>query len=294
MDRDNYEVDIKTWASSLLELEDRAIPTDGIDSTNSIVALSSSYYRTKAFSSTIGVNNIINAADPLLTLATKLRRINVPADAASLHQNICHEIKAFENKAQNFGYRPQLILAARYVLCALLDELIAITLWPDLNWKKYSLVDYFHKDLWDSDHFFLILDRSLQDPETNIDLMELIYLCLRLGYEGKYRNIERGLLELGSITENLLATISYYKEEFSKGFYISPIPFNYLQTRKKSYLHLLPPSWVVSLIMATILLILFGCCYLSLHQTAAPITQYLNDVKNKPMAPLTDNVGAGY
>ncbi len=294
MDRDNYEVDIKTWASSLLELDERPIHSNELHSNNSIVALSSSYYRTKAFSSTIGINNIINAADPLLTLVTKLRRINVPADAAGLHQNICHEIKAFENKVQNFGYRPQLILAARYVLCALLDELIAITLWPDLDWKKYSLVEFFHKDLWDSDHFFLILDRSLQDPETNIDLMELIYLCLKLGYEGKYRNIDRGLNELHSITENLFATITYYKEELSKGFYISPTPLNYLQTRKKSYLHLLPPPWIVSLIMATILLILFSCCYLRLHQTAAPITQYLNGLKNKPMAPSTENIGAGF
>lgn len=294
MDRENYEVDIKTWASSLMELDEYSNDSNRIfakrNDDSSLVALSSTYYRSKAFSSAIGLNNLVNAADPILTLVTKLRRINLPGDASHLHNNICHEIKAFENKAQTYGYRPQLILAARFVLCALLDEMIAITLWPDLDWKKYSLVESFHKDHWESDRFYLILDRSLQDPDGHLDLLELIYLALRLGYEGKYRNIERGLLELRMITDNLFNTILQYKEEFSRNLHICPISLNYLQNRKKNYLHLMPPSWLISLIMVTCLVIMFSCCYFWLHQAASPIIKFLESTPTKS-TPLTTAIG---
>jgi len=238
------------------------------------------YYRSKAFTSTIGINNLINAADPLITLITKLRRISLPPDIALLHQNLCHEIKAFENKAQTLGYRSPLIIAARYVICALLDELIAITLWPSSDHKKYNLVETFHKELWEEDRFFLILERSLQDPAGHIDLLVLIYLCLRLGYEGKYRGMERGHLELRNIIDHLYSVIAYHRDEFSRGLLISLDNPSYTSMKKKIYFHLLPPAWVISAFMILALLFIFTFFYLRLVENASPIVQLLNSLQS--------------
>lgn len=289
MDRDNYEVNIETWASSLMELEE-----GGIDYTHShhhpqshssLVALSTpTYYRSKAYSTYVGINNLVNAADPILTFVSKLRRITNVPDPATLHHNICHEIKAFENKAQTFGYRPQLVMAARFILCALLDELISITFWPDLTWEKYSLVEAFHKDVSNGEQFFTILDRSLQDASAHIDLLELIYLALRFGYEGKYRGMERGLFELRNITDHLYTTIIHHKEEFSRALYLPKAQMNYGLTNKKQYMHLLPPSWLMSILMISCLIMVFIFFYIRLREVSTPIGEFLQSIQTSSVS----------
>jgi type VI secretion system protein ImpK len=282
----DYEMNIESFASSIIELEEdfhlSQKDSKETDTENkALISLATpTYYRSKAFSTTVGINNLINAADPLLTLATKLRKITIPPDITVLHKNLCHEIKAFENKAQTLGYQPSLILAAKYVICALLDELIPLTLWPDLEWKKFSLINYFYKDLWGDDRFFLILERSLQDVAGNIDLLELLYLCLRLGYEGKYRGIGRGHLDLINLTDHVYNLISQYRDEFSRSLLISlDNPSTHHLIRKKKYIHLLPPIWLTSTFMIASLLIVFIFLHMKLLEMASPISQFLNTLQ---------------
>ncbi|MBA2654561.1 MAG: DotU family type IV/VI secretion system protein [Gammaproteobacteria bacterium] len=299
MEREHSEMNIENWANSIVELEENSRPYDPLPSAQisseqaALIPLTMpTYYRSKAFSSTIGINKLINAADPILTLVTKLRQITIPPEVTILHQNLCHEIKAFENKAQTLGYRSQLILAARFVICALVDELIAITLWPGMEWKKYNLVDTFHKDPWEDDRFFLILDRSLQDASGHLDLLELIFVSLRLGYEGKYRTIERGHLELRNITDNLYFVITQYREEFSRSLLISFETPSYHLLRKKHYFHLLPPTWIISAIMIVSLLIMFTFFYLKLIETASPIAELLSNLQTKaPVSHRNNTLG---
>lgn len=291
MDQDHYENHIESWASSLIALEegyfDPASHSLNEQPTAPLIPLGTpTYYRSKAFASTIGINPLINAADPLLTLATKLRKITIPPDCAQLHQNICHELRAFDNKAQTMGYRTQLILAARFIICSLLDELIPMTLWPEMDWKKFSLVDTFHKEDWDNDRFFLILERSLQDAAGHLDLLELIYVCLRLGYEGKYRQLERGHYKLQNLTEHLFSVINHHRDEFSRGLHITLENPNFTQITKKNYLHLLPPAWMVSTLMILLLLSVFTFFYMKLVETASPVTQFLNTLR--PVQEFTD------
>jgi type VI secretion system protein ImpK len=284
-----YDTNIENWANSIIELEESNDHSQSFDDTKisvenkvALVSLSMpTYYRSKAFSSHIGINSLINAADPILIVVTRLRKIMISPDLAILHQNICHEIKAFENKAQTLGYRSPLILAARYVLCALLDELIVITLQLDVQWKKYSLVETFYKDMWKEDRFFLILERSLQDTASHIDLLEFIYICLRLGYEGKYRGMERGHLEIRNITTHLYTAINQHYDESSRGLLISLEKRNYPHAKHKHYFHLLPSIWIISTLTTTILLVLFMFFYLTLTDVAEPITMFLNALQSE-------------
>lgn len=288
MEQEPYLINIENWANSIIELEEnhnyQSRTSDKEHAPNSsLVSTMPTYYRSKAFSSHIGINNLINAADPILTLITKLRRITIPPDINILHQNICHEIKAFENKAENLGYRSQLIIAARYVICALLDEQISLVLWPNKEWKQYSFVETFHKEQWEDDRFFIILDRSLQDAVSHLDLLELIYLCLRLGYEGKYRTIDKGHEALLNITDHLYMVIMQYRDEFSRGLLISLDHFNPIIARKKNYFHLLPPAWLTSTLMIFSLLIIFSIFYFKLIETASPISKFLTTLQTNDL-----------
>lgn len=279
--KENDEVNIETWASSLMELDNLVFEKENTPTypqlSSALVSIGpSTYYRSKGFSSSISINHLISSLDPLLTLITKLQQITTPPDAATLYQNLCHEIKAFENKAQTVSYRSQIISAAKYLICALLDELIVITPWVDTEWEKYNLVTSFYKEKWSDDQFFLILQRSLEDPGAHIDLLEFIFLCLKLGYEGKYRTMDRGHLELQSITVELYRVISHYREGSSKSLHITLENPNYPQALKRNYLHLLPPTWLISSLLVLLVVGIFSFFSLKLMDVASPIYQFID------------------
>lgn len=284
---DNYQMNIECWATSLMELDNlgtaqtEASCFETTSSSTLVPVAPSTYYRTKGFSSTIGINELINSLDPILTLATKLRQFSSTPDAVTLQHNLSHEIKAFENKAQTLAYRPQTVLAAKYVVCTLLDELLS-TPHPqggDMEWKKPLLMESILKERADEgNQFFLILERSLQDPSAHLDLLELIYTCLKLGYEGKYRRIERGHLELRNTTDHLYHVITHYREEYTKNLHVTLENSDSRRSPRGQYYHLFPPSWVITSIFILVLASLFIFFYWSLMQSVAPTYHFMSSL----------------
>jgi type VI secretion system protein ImpK len=86
---------------------------------------------------------------------------------------------------------------AKYLLCSLLDETVLNTPWGSQSgWGHSSLSSLFYKKLVGGEEFFQLLDRMKQQPSEYGDLLELAYLCLSLGFEGKYRYTGSGLMTL--------------------------------------------------------------------------------------------------
>jgi len=104
-----------------------------------------SYYRSKLFTAETDLNSLIAAAAPLFSLIGFITTLPTRPDINQLHQDLCHEIKSFEHLAQQQGYRSQLILAARYCLCALIDEVIQTSPWGETStWSIQNLLTTFH------------------------------------------------------------------------------------------------------------------------------------------------------
>ena len=81
------------------------------------------------FDVSIAINPLAAACAPLLSIATKLRDQDQSPNLPKLYESLSLEIKLFEEKAYSLGYRSPVILAARYFLCALIDEIISCTAW---------------------------------------------------------------------------------------------------------------------------------------------------------------------
>ncbi|WP_206197454.1 type IVB secretion system protein IcmH/DotU, partial [Pseudomonas viridiflava] len=80
------------------------------------------------------------------------------------------------------------MLAARYVLCTVLDEAVLTTAWgSSSNWSTMSLLSHFHQETFGGEKFFQLLERLGSNPARHLHLLELMYLCLALGLKGKYR-----------------------------------------------------------------------------------------------------------
>lgn len=176
------------------------------------------YYRSKAFLSEIGPNFLIAAAAPLFFLTDKIQKSTIsPQVAAHLHEDLIHELKAFDHQAQTHDYKPNMVMAAHYALCLWMDEMILNTAWgKSVHWDLRPLADTSMMNGRDNKSFFHLLNHCLQDSPNYIDLLELLYLCLSLGYEGEYRHLDRGYVLLTEIRDNVYQHIQRIRGEASK------------------------------------------------------------------------------
>jgi type VI secretion system protein ImpK len=156
-----------------------------------------------------GLNPLVRAANPLLGLVPPLRRMASHPDVEALRMQLIQAIKSFEASAKAAHVEHDQIAAARYALCTLLDETISSTPWGGGGvWASRSLLVAFHNEAFGGEKFFLILQKLSQSPKANVDALELMYLCLALGLEGRYRVIDNGRSQLDALRERLQQLIA--------------------------------------------------------------------------------------
>lgn len=162
------------------------------------------------------VNPLIGAATFLFMRIFQLEQMRYRVEAHLLQQELVHKIKCFAYYAKEAGYHPNLVLAARYLLCAWIDEYLdSSPLGKEKSWIQEGLLKVFRFDPA-GDRFFLILKRCLDHSESHIDLLELIYLCLSFGFKGPYRYQPEGQKDLAIIIDHLYHHIRSVRGEFSK------------------------------------------------------------------------------
>ncbi len=152
------------------------------------------------------------SASLLLNLLGQIRNTASHPDPTSLHQQLAGEIRQFESRAQKFGIPPETIFTARYILCTTVDEFVLSTPWGAASvFRNQSLLRLFHHETSGGEKFFLLLDKLIHDPANNIDLLELMYVCLALGFQGRYRVETDGANALEAVRENLYRTIRNFR-----------------------------------------------------------------------------------
>jgi type VI secretion system protein ImpK len=158
-----------------------------------------------------GEGSYEGSGNPLMSLAGSIfKRIDVlqhSYDIGSLEEVkdlLIEDINYFTEATAKKGIENSEVMLARYVLCTFSDELICTTYWgKDNNWANSSLLGHFYNETYGGEKFFQILDQLLRAPAKYIDLLEVMYICLSLGFEGKYRIQNRGKMELDSIRDSL-------------------------------------------------------------------------------------------
>lgn len=157
---------------------------------------------------TSGLNPLVQAATPLLVLAGRLRGQVAQADVDALRRQATQAIRSFEDHARAAGIAPDDIQAARFALCTVIDEAVMNTPWGSQSgWSAQSLLITFYQKASGGVEFFGLLDRVSADPPRYVALLELLYICLALGFEGKFRLDERGAAKLADIRSNLYRRI---------------------------------------------------------------------------------------
>lgn len=155
-----------------------------------------------------GVNPLVAAAAPLLQLMARLPNTLEHPDPGELRERAVRAMHAFEERVRGLDLPRELLAPAHYALCASLDDVVLNTPWGSTGvWDANSLVSIFHKEVRSGERFFQLLGQMRQNPGLYLPVIELMYLCLSLGFQGQYRLSPRGPAELDRLREETYAVI---------------------------------------------------------------------------------------
>jgi len=198
-----------------------------------------------------GLNPLADAASRLFTIMGRLDRLKIQNNLAALQKELIKEILQFIDSGKSLGYDAEYLSICQYVLSATYDDLIPKQSFAQKGeWASFRLIDYFKCDSENENLFFLVLERTLKEPNHYIDLMELMYLCLNFGYQGPYRDHPNCRFALDLISDNLFKHIRSFRRNFNKR--LSPVSLKIKESKNQNTVQ----RHVYLLISATILMIL--------------------------------------
>lgn len=227
------------------------------------------------FSTSSGLNPLVNAASTLIAVFEKTRVSVSHPDVGGLHNRLVNEIKTFESVAKEAGIKPEIVLSARYAVCTALDEAVLNTPWgSESAWPQRTLLSVFHNETSGGEKFFLILDRMKEQPAENLYILELMYIFLSLGFEGKYRVIHRGRDMIEQMRDELFMLIRRQRGEYERS--LSP-NWQGLGKSRNSLAHYIP-MWVIASIVGAILFLSYSGFRVWLYDSSSPIVEQLDEI----------------
>jgi type VI secretion system protein ImpK len=145
------------------------------------------------------------AASRLLVLTNGLSRLTAAADLKALRNQLERELSLFRQTARRLDLDDNSINTAHYALCATIDDLVlSSVIGGESFWRKPSLVATFHNEVVSGDRLFDIAEGLLGDARPDqLPLLEVIYLCFSLGFEGRLRIDPRGMAGHTQMRERL-------------------------------------------------------------------------------------------
>jgi type VI secretion system protein ImpK len=201
-----------------------------------------------------GLNPLVAAASVLLGLASRLRGTTTQKDVEGLRDRVVRELKNFEANASATGLSRELVRTAHYALSATIDDLVLSTPWGGQSaWAKRSMVSTFHNEVVGGERFYEILNHLHKNPGRSAEVLELMYVCLALGFEGRLRITGRGTSEHSRVRDGVYRTLRERRGDFERE--LSP-HWRGLEAAHRpltSYI----PAWVIAVVTAAVLSLMF-------------------------------------
>ncbi|MFC3174559.1 type IVB secretion system protein IcmH/DotU [Novosphingobium bradum] len=155
-----------------------------------------------------GPEPLVAAAGRLIHLASHVRTMPIGPALEPLRRLCIQELEAFAKRARELGLEAKSVQLAHYILCAFLDDAVMSTPWGATSpWSRQSLLAAYHNDTQGGDRMFSFAEQMERDPGREPRLVELLYQCLSLGFEGRAALDPRGASLLNDRRARLAALI---------------------------------------------------------------------------------------
>ncbi len=154
-----------------------------------------------------GLNDLLAFANPVLSAVPQIAAARSHPAPARLKETLQDLIEAFEAGASKSGVPGDVLEAATYALCCMVDDAAASTPWGS-DWLAHGLLQEMRGENNGGEAFFALLENKKQafkkGAAENAELLEFMYVCLALGFRGRYRDADgAGAAELAKIRADL-------------------------------------------------------------------------------------------
>ena len=222
-------------------------------------------------------NPLLEAAQPLLRALADMPRDLEDDQIAVFSRLLEREVITFQSVCSSAQIKHEHVVAASYSLCTAIDEAAHTTNWGAAKagegagaWADRQLAAKFHGDTKGGDKFFLLVGRLAAHPQEHTDLLEVMYLILGLGFEGRFSSSAGGAdarRQLDTIRHRLFTLLSAARGDVPtdlsphwKG--VGPGKFRLLRSI---------PVWLTAAIGALALFGLFAWYQYQLGQTSTDV-----------------------
>ena len=220
-------------------------------------------------------NLILDAATPLIGLAIRLRHMEACDDIDELHRRVHNDIEAFDTELRNRGYDAPSVIAARYCLCSFIDESMMSTPWgADSFWPERTMLSIFHNQAWGGEQFFGVLERVLDQSSRYQDLLEFLYICVGMGFEGKFHVMHNGRNMLDRLLDTVYQMMIKHRGEAPDS--LCAPEANIVINRENLRNNI--PLWFISCIGAACLTAIYLAFRIPLEKEIAQITKAISDI----------------
>jgi type VI secretion system protein ImpK len=156
---------------------------------------------------TIGQPILVGLPDAcvdIISFALQLKGMKDPGDPEAFRTKVNELFQIFDTRASGAGVSPPNAALAKYALAAFVDEIVLNSSWSlKDSWSGRPLQLEYFNDFAAGEEFFNKLDtlRHTEDPKR-IEVLEVYFLLLALGFKGKYGGFE-GLEKLRRLTDDI-------------------------------------------------------------------------------------------
>ncbi len=157
-------------------------------------------------------NDLVAFAGPVFDLILRIKA-GIVAPSNELRPQVAAMLADFEKRAERYRFNHKIVQVAKFALASFVDETVLTNNFPLRDeWEKYALqLEYFGEQLA-GNKFFEKLDAMLKQIETTQDAVEIYYVCMLLGFKGRYGVYEQEkLLAIMQKTANALVKVGKIK-----------------------------------------------------------------------------------
>lgn len=132
-------------------------------------------------------SDLVSLAAPVLDMILKLKA-GVVTPSQDLRPAVSRLLNEMEQRGATLRYSDKQVRALKFAMAAFVDETMMSQNFPlREEWEKFPLqLEYFGEHLAGV-KFFDTLEEMLKNIESEADVVEVYYLCMLLGFKGKYK-----------------------------------------------------------------------------------------------------------
>lgn len=181
-----------------------------------------------------------------------LKKKQQPQQTEHFLSSIRSYLAEFERNAKRLDVSADDVYASKYAFCAVVDEFVLAS--PEFTiqseWERRPLQLALFGDQLAGENFFHMLEAQRAQGAPRVQTLEVFYMCLLLGFQGKY--ILEGPEKLSYLTSRLgdeIANIKGKRAPFAPHW---PLPDLIAHSLKRE-----APQWVVAAVFSLIALLGF-------------------------------------